>query len=324
MNYLELFHDTLKGMVEEVYLEEVLSGIMDFIKKNYNPQSAAVLLYKDGLKVKISRGLSYTFIKQLHKEGSHTLYEYLKKEKKLEIITEEHPVYPTSMEHSYKCMVLVPLLKEEEVIGMIFMDFSDKKDISDEDQKFLETLGYLISVALTYYEDLDRLEDLINHDPLTGVYNFKHFHELLYSEVQRANDTGHPFAMALVAITGLKEVNERYGHVPGDQLLKFVAEMLQKKVRRFDIVARYAAAKFVVIFPEADKEWAKKVAQEIIDEFTQCEWCKLDVEVYLDIGIVAYPEDAEDEKTLLNRLEACVHEAKRFKGHNIVTWPFQK
>lgn len=323
MNSIDLFHEVLKGMTEEVYLEEILSNIMFFLRTNYKPQSCAVILFKDGLKVKISRGLSYTFIKELHKEGKHPLIEFIKKEGKTTIINEEHPVYPTSMEHPYKTMVLLPLKEEGEITGMLFMDFSEEKSFTEEEMKFLETLSYLISVAIFYYEELDRLYDLINYDALTGVYNFKHFHELLFTEVQRADDTGHPFAMALFAITGLKEVNDKYGHIAGDELLKSVAELISKKIRTFDIIARYAAAKFVVVFPEATKDWAQKVAQDVIKEFNGSEWAKLDANVYLDIGIVGYPEDADNEKTLLNRLEECVHEAKRTKGSNIVVWPFK-
>ena len=321
MGRAEIVKDLLKAIVEEAYLEEVLSSLVWYIKDSYKPQSCGVILEENGLKVKISRGLSYTYIKRLHSEGRHPLVERMRKEMSLMVVNEEHPLYPTGFEHPYKLMVMVPVFKRSDFAGILFMDFSESVDLSDDDLSFFETLGYLASVALSYYELEDRVEELNDRDTLTGVYNFKRFHELLFNEVKRADETGHPFVLALFAVTGLGSVNEKYGHVAGDELLKFVARILQEKVRRFDVVARYSAAKFVVILPETDKSWAKGLAEEIIKEFENSEWGRKDVEVYLDVGIVAYPEDANNEKILLNRLEECVLEAKRQRGHKIVLWP---
>ncbi len=324
MKHIALFREILKDIVDEVYLEEIRSTVVQFIKDEYKPKSCAIVTCKDDqLRVRISRGVSYTFIKQLHRENRHPLVDFLRKEKKVVIIDENHPMYPTGFEHSYKTMVLVPILGGGRLVGLLFMDFSERKDFPPHEVEALETLGLLLSVAVDHYELRDRLDDLVDHDALTGVYNFKHFHELLFKEVQRTDETGHPFALGLYAVTGLKRVNEKYGHVAGDRLLRFVADLLKAKVRRFDAVARYAAAKFAVIFPEADKEFAKRIAEEVIEKFSKSEWARLDTEVYLDVGIVVYPEDAKDEKTLLNRLEECVHEAKRDKGSNIVVYPFK-
>ena len=315
---LELVKEALKDIVDGVYAEEVLSGIVQTLKERFKPRSCGVVLQEEeGLRVKISRGLSYTFIKELHSQTTHPLLEELKKEKKTVVIDEKHHLYPVKLEHPYKKLVLVPLFRGESVKGMLFLNISDDRDITGEDLSLLETVGYLISVVLRHYELEDKLSELNNHDTLTGVYNYKRFHELLFQEVIRSQDTDHSFSIILFAITGLKRFNELYGHIKGDELLKSTARLIEKHARRFDYVARYAAAKFALLMPEAGKEIARRLAEEVLEEFKQSQWAK---DVYLDIGVVTFPEDAQDEKTLLNRLEECVHEGKRDNNHSIVVW----
>ncbi len=323
MNFaVALFRDALSDVVNEVYLEEVLSGIVQGIKDHFRPLSCGVVVKQgEGLRVKISRGLSYTYIKELHAKGQHPLYDAVRKEGAPMVIDENHPLYPTGMEHSYATLVVVPLYDKAEVMGFFFMDFEEKKRFTQEDVAFLEAVGYLVSVSLDYYALRDRVEELNNYDTLTGVYNYKRFHELLYQEVVRSEDTGHVFSIVLFAITGLKELNNLYGHIKGDELLKWVAQLLKKKARRFDHVARYAAAKFAVILPEESKEFAEKFAKEVLEEFSSSQWTGLKVDIFLDVGIVTFPTDADDEKTLLSRLEQCVYEAKRQKGNTLVLWP---
>ncbi len=320
---LMIIKDALECMVEEVYVEEVLSTVVQSLKDLFKATSCGILTWEDRIRVKISRGWSYTYIKKLHNIQSHPLIEEMKKEKKLIIIDENHPLYPTGFEHSYKLLILIPLFSKKEIIGMIFVNLEDKRELSEEEVTLFTITGYIVSVALDYYKLQDRLSEINNIDTLTGVFNYKHFHELLYREVVRTNETGHPFSLALISITGIKEFNEHFGHVKGDELLKSVASFLRENIRRFDILARYGGAKFVIIFPEATKEEAIKFLKIILEKFEETPWAKTNPRVYLDIGLVSYPEDATDEKLLLNRLEECVHEAKRRKGHNIISWPIK-
>jgi len=319
---VKIIGDILESMVEEAYVEEVLSTLIQSLKDEFRATSCAIVLFNERIQVKISRGLSYTYIKELQKLSSHPVVDFMKKENKLTIINEEHSLYPNGFEHSYKSLVLIPIRRKGETTGLLFINLPERTELNETEKRFLESVGYITSVGLDYYEMREKLMDIINIDTLTGVYNYKHFHELLYKEVLRTMETGHPFSLALIAITGIKEFNEHFGHVKGDELLKDTARFLKENVRRFDSIARYGGAKFVIIFPEATKEDAKKRLENILNKFEETQWAKTEPRVFLDIGLVTFPEDAEDEKLLLARLEECVHEAKRRKGSDIITWPF--
>ena len=310
----------LKEMASHLYAEEVLSLVADSVKKVLDCLSCGVLLLEEGggIRVKISRGLSYSYIKELHSSPGHDLINQILQEPRIMVLKEGE----RGFEHPFKSLVVVPLIRgREEVMGVLFAD-SDREDaFQGEALEFLEDMALLTVVALDYYETKDKLISYINFDPLTGLYNFKHFHELLYREVLRAQDTNHPFSLMLFSIAGMADYNSAFGHVRGDQLLRDVAELIRSRVRRFDVVARYSGAKMVVIMPEASKGEAAGKAREILEAFEEGDWAKTEPRyVYFKGAVVTYPEDATDEKELLHKLEEALYEAKRVKGSKLVVY----
>ncbi|RLD96498.1 MAG: hypothetical protein DRI93_00715 [Aquificota bacterium] len=321
---MEVLRQGLKEMASQLYAEEVLSLVADSVKKVLDCLSCGVLLIDEhgGVRVKISRGLSYSYIKELHASPGHDLINQILQNPRILVVKEGESLYGKGFEHPYKSLVVVPLVRgKDEVLGVLFAD-SDRDDaFQGEALEFLQDMALLTVVALDYYETKDKLISFINIDPLTELYNFKHFHELLYREILRADETRHPFSLMLFSIAGMANYNSAFGHVKGDQLLRDVAELIKSRVRRFDVVARYSGAKMVVIMPESDKEEASRKAREILEAFEGGYWAQTDPRyVYFKGAVVTYPQDADDEKELLHNLEEALYEAKRVKGSKVVIY----
>ena len=321
---IEVLRQGLEQMASQLYAEEVLSLVADSIKKSIDCLSCGVLLLdkEGGIKVKISRGLSYSYIKDLHSAVRHELVDQVVKSGQALVLKEGDPLFGTGFEHPYRSLAVVPLVKGDHLVGVVFADSADAEAFGTEEVAFLQDMALLTAVALEYYETKDKLVSYINVDTLTGIYNFKHFHELLFREVLRTRDTQHPFSLLLFSIAGMFDYNSAFGHVKGDQLLKDLAQLIRSKVRRFDIIARYSGAKMVVIMPETGKEEAVSKAKEIMDAFEEGEWARTSPRyVYLKGAVVTYPQDGADEKELLNHLEGALYEAKRVKTSKMVVWP---
>ena len=101
-----------------------------------------------------------------------------------------------------------------------------------------------------------RLNQLANTDGLTGLYNHRHFQEMLEREVMRSGRHNREFALLFLDIDNFKKFNDEYGHVKGDQVLQNVAQSIKDNVRQSDIVARYGGEEFVIILPETGQEGA--------------------------------------------------------------------
>jgi diguanylate cyclase (GGDEF)-like protein len=133
-------------------------------------------------------------------------------------------------------------------------------------------------------------------DPLTGLGNYRRILDVLNAEIERSGRTGRSFALLLLDLDGLKEINDRYGHLVGNRALCRLGDALRACCRAIDTVARYGGDEFSVILPETTVEAARVVASRIRKELaTDGQPPPLSV----SIGVVAYPQDGETIETLL-------------------------
>jgi diguanylate cyclase (GGDEF)-like protein len=100
-------------------------------------------------------------------------------------------------------------------------------------------------------------------DPLTGIFNRRHFYELAESELQRTCRYGRPLAVIMIDIDHFKQVNDSYGHAIGDQVLQALARLVRETLRPIDIFARYGGEEFIVLLPETDLIGVRSVAERL-------------------------------------------------------------
>ena len=114
---------------------------------------------------------------------------------------------------------------------------------------------------------LRKVEELAATDPLTGLYNRRHFGrviEQLFAEAQRYDSD---LACAMIDLDNYKALNDRHGHAVGDQMLMIAGRVISNGLRKMDLAARYGGDEFVLLFPRAHQEEARMVVQRIGDEF---------------------------------------------------------
>lgn len=100
-------------------------------------------------------------------------------------------------------------------------------------------------------------------DPLTGLYNRRHFESLYERERQRARRDGTPLSLCLVDLDYFKRVNDEYGHEVGDRVLQFVAALLESGLRQSDIIGRLGGEEFVLLLPNTDLEEARELLERL-------------------------------------------------------------
>jgi diguanylate cyclase (GGDEF)-like protein/PAS domain S-box-containing protein len=113
-------------------------------------------------------------------------------------------------------------------------------------------------------QEAQRLEFMIDHDFLTGLFNRRHFEQELAREVERAKRYGTPGAVLLIDLDNFKDVNDTFGHMAGDDLLKGIGGLLKHRIRHTDTLARIGGDEFAVLLPETDAERAVIVADEFV------------------------------------------------------------
>ncbi|MBI3570226.1 MAG: diguanylate cyclase [Gammaproteobacteria bacterium] len=165
-----------------------------------------------------------------------------------------------------------------------------------------------------------KLEELSVRDGLTGLYNRRELEKRLHEEIQRARRYSRPLSVLMLDIDHFKNVNDRYGHQAGDEVLITVADLIQLNVRPVDVVCRYGGEELAVILPETDEEGVRTVAERIRgtveDSITTTPQGDM-VHVTVSIGLAIYPGHGETPATLIHAADQALYTAKH-EGRNLV------
>ena len=163
-------------------------------------------------------------------------------------------------------------------------------------------------------EDITRQRELEDHlrlqaasDPLTGLANYRHFVDVLDSEIKRSMRTNRKFALLFFDLDGLKQINDRYGHMIGSQALCRLADVLCSCCRDIDTPARFGGDEFAFVLPETNAKTANLVAQRICKSLaTDGKRPKLSVSV----GVAVYPRDCRTIESLLCAADSALYSMK--------------
>ncbi len=169
--------------------------------------------------------------------------------------------------------------------------------------------------------DNARLEQLAQTDPLTQLLNRRALTERITAEMERALRYDASLALLLLDLDHFKAVNDTYGHLVGDDVLRDVAALLTRTLRASDLAARYGGEEFVIVCPETSASEAEVVAERVRAAVAQTRFDLgngLSCAMTVSAGVSAFPEDASDENALIQTADNALYEAKRAGKNRVV------
>ena len=212
----------------------------------------------------------------------------------------------------------LPLLFAEQIHGVLYVETAEVTDFSDEEVQLLHTLADLISGALHHALTLQRARQQAVTDGLTGVKTHRYLMEALSSEWKRSTRAGRPFCLLLADLDRFKFVNDFFGHLEGDLVLKRVARILEQNCRASDVIARYGGDEFVILMPESDIEQSRQIAEKLRacifgDAFLRGK------NVTASIGIAGFPTHGSTPQELIQIADASMYLSKHQGGNTVST-----
>ena len=165
----------------------------------------------------------------------------------------------------------------------------------------------LAAVVAAQREVQGTWRELAVTDPLTGLANHRQLIQSLESEIRRSRRTAQPLAVVLLDLDGLKQINDRHGHLAGSLAIRRVAEALLGSCRATDTAARFGGDEFALVLPETGEAAAWHVARGVVDRLaTDAEKPNLSISV----GVAVYPGHGETVEALLNAADVALYETK--------------
>jgi diguanylate cyclase (GGDEF)-like protein len=169
--------------------------------------------------------------------------------------------------------------------------------------------GLAVAAEVSEHKRADeRVRQLVVTDPLTGLANYRRLLEALGSEIKRYARSGRPFALLLLDLDELKNINDTHGHLVGSQALCRLADVLRDHCREVDTPARYGGDEFAVVLPETSSEQAQQIASRI-RERTATDGGNPPISV--SVGSAVFPEEGETIDTLLSAADRALYGMKR-------------
>jgi diguanylate cyclase (GGDEF)-like protein/putative nucleotidyltransferase with HDIG domain len=158
-------------------------------------------------------------------------------------------------------------------------------------------------------------------DPKTGLYNARYFATTLASEISRASRFERPMSLIMADLDLLRDINNSYGHLAGDAVLKGLAEIFRAQLRHYDVPARFGGEEFSILLPETTPEEALEIAERIRRAVAEREF-EVDtaaepIRATVSIGVAGFPKDGVDANELIHQADLAVYRAK-LQGRNRV------
>jgi diguanylate cyclase (GGDEF)-like protein len=188
-----------------------------------------------------------------------------------------------------------------------------------ERREYIETIASLLALTVKNVELFRRVRELSMVDPLTGCLLRHYGLATLAAEMRRARRSGLPLSVMMFDLDDFKELNDRYGHLAGDQALVVVGRLLKETLRVSDIRCRYGGEEFLVVLPETNLAGALRAAENLKRQFEKAALpvAGEHVTVTASFGVTEVTPADGQATVVLARADAALYEAKR-TGRNRV------
>jgi diguanylate cyclase (GGDEF)-like protein len=220
-----------------------------------------------------------------------------------------------------RSIIAVPLKIHERVIGVIeLINSYDEMVFDDVDQSILTAIADFAAIALVNARNFDRINELVVTDDLTGLYNSRHFGQLIESEFLRAQRYHMELSLVFLDLDYLKKINDVHGHLVGSRMLSELGRLIGKNIRDCDRAARYGGDEFVIILPQTGKQQALSMAEKLLEMMRSTKFISDDnqeIRLTASFGVATYPQDGTSRVELLRAADIAMYDAK-LAGRNCV------
>ena len=213
--------------------------------------------------------------------------------------------------------LIAPIVFQDEVIGYLCLYSAKSGFFNPDDVHFTAGFANQIAAALGNARLFEQVHTSAIRDSLTGLFNRRHLLFLAEQEINRSRRYQHPMSVIMIDVDHFKKVNDSYGHLIGDQVLRNLSRLISQSMREVDFIGRYGGEEFVIILPETALDQAMLAAQRLCNHIanTKLDTEKGEIYITVSLGVATYDEEKPGLDNFLEYADQALYEAKQ-NGRN--------
>ena len=215
--------------------------------------------------------------------------------------------------------VRLPLVSFGENLGLLACVTRQSQSFLPNDTQALESVADILATATQNARYVDRVRQLAYRDGLTGVFNRRYFESRLIEEITRAARYGAGVSILMVDLDHFKKVNDEFGHMLGDDVLRTVSNLFVRSLRKVDVVCRYGGEEFAIILPATPGGSAYIVADKLRRAIASAQYPGVSLPVNISVGVAEFPANGITRDDIVGAADAALYKAKQ-SGRNQVCW----
>ena len=205
----------------------------------------------------------------------------------------------------------IPLVSFGQTLGILALDSSQPDNFRDGDLQSLESVADICATAIQNAHYVERVKQLAYLDGLTGIFNRRFFELRIMEEIERARRYGTGMAVIMADIDQFKRLNDEFGHVLGDEVLRQASSLFHQQLRKIDVVCRYGGEEFAILLTQTNAQHAMKIAEKLRKMVAEWQFPGVPRTVTISAGAAAFPVHGTTRDELVRAADAALYAAKQ-------------
>jgi len=320
---LQAINSIAQQMTVVLDLNDLLSNVCSVIRKSFGVDHVSILLKEDdGIVLKAHEGV---LTPRVHQDlplpraagawGRALLTEKSVVEPDVRAASDYIPLFAET-----RARMCVPLLSFGRSLGVLFLDSKVPNVFHPADHQTLESVADMCATAIQNTQHVERVRQLAYIDGLTGIFNRRFFELRINEEIERSKRFNSPMAVVMIDIDHFKRLNDEFGHLLGDEVLRQASSIFSQHLRKIDVVCRYGGEEFALVLPQTSAEQTLRVAEKLRQTVETWQFPGVPRSVTMSAGVATFGIHGNSRDELVKAADAGLYAAKQ-GGRNRVCVP---
>jgi diguanylate cyclase (GGDEF)-like protein len=211
----------------------------------------------------------------------------------------------------------IPLISFGQTLGVLMLHSSERNAFRESELESLESVADICASSIQNAHYVERIRQLSYLDGLTGIFNRRFFELRIMEEIERARRCGTGMAVIIADIDQFKKLNDEFGHLLGDEVLRQVSSLFHQQLRKIDVVCRYGGEEFAILLTNTNAQHAMGVTEKLRRVIEGWQFPGVPRTVTISAGVAAFPDHGVSRDELIRAADTALYAAKQ-AGRNRV------